>query len=216
MKRTVRVVGDIHGKLDDFEDLYKYSPKDETIQVGDFGIGFQGPAYMPVLPSNVKFIRGNHDNPAMCKVHANCIQDGTFRDDLNAMFVGGAWSIDLRFRTPGFDWWPEEELNHVEFGRVVERYELIKPDVMITHDFPRSASDKMFFDSGLINGKQYEYRTASYFEDMFRTHKPKLWIGGHWHFDVDMVIEGTRFICLNELSYLDFEVNDGVWDQIGA
>jgi len=32
-------------------------------------------------------------------------------------------------------------------------------------------------------------------------------IFGHWHSNADEVIDGTRFICLNELSYCDIDVN---------
>jgi hypothetical protein len=41
---------------------------------------------------------------------------------------------------------------------------------------------------------------------MFSIHKPDLWIFGHWHCDADEVIDGTRFICLNELSYVDVDM----------
>lgn len=41
---------------------------------------------------------------------------------------------------------------------------------------------------------------------MFEMHQPRIWLFGHWHFDFDGVIDGTRFICLGELSYRDLDV----------
>ena len=78
---------------------------------------------------------------------------------------------------------------------------------MVTHDCPLSVSEELFIKRGKsFSGGQYRTRTGTAFEEMFSIHKPKLWIFGHWHNNVDEVIDGTRFICLNELSYADIDL----------
>jgi hypothetical protein len=78
---------------------------------------------------------------------------------------------------------------------------------MITHDVAFSAAEKMFFSSGrpLYGQKKYKTRTSEALDTMFQIHKPKINFFGHWHFDADDMIDGTRFICLNELSYCDID-----------
>lgn len=38
---------------------------------------------------------------------------------------------------------------------------------------------------------------------MLEIHRPKVWVFGHYHIDKDFELNGTRFICLNELSTID-------------
>jgi hypothetical protein len=64
---------------------------------------------------------------------------------------------------------------------------------------------KLFFAEGRpLHGRgQYKTRTGNALDAMFAIHKPDLHIFGHWHYDVDEVIDNTRFVCLNELSIAD-------------
>ena len=64
-----RIIGDIHGKLYDYQSYSIHDFKGPTIQVGDFGIGFAGQYWHDQLvewqtanPQH-RFIRGNHDDP---------------------------------------------------------------------------------------------------------------------------------------------------------
>jgi Icc-related predicted phosphoesterase len=133
------------------------------------------------------------------------IKDGTIQNDV--MFIGGAWSIDYQWRTKGIDLFEDEELSYEEFNRLISIYETVQPRVMVTHDCPLSVSNKLFIERNKsLSGAQYRTRTGSAFETMFEIHKPKLHIFGHWHCDADEVIDGTRFICLNELSYIDVDM----------
>ena len=95
-----RIIGDIHGHIGPYINLLVDC--DASIQVGDFGYGFiNEPAERLVSDihesGDHKFIRGNHDDPAKCKVAPGWIQDGLVRNDV--MFIGGAWSIDWHLRT---------------------------------------------------------------------------------------------------------------------
>jgi Icc-related predicted phosphoesterase len=208
-----RFIGDVHGNKYELGLVLDNLPQDVTsvIQVGDMGVGFgQGDFWHESLEYaleqvNGRFIRGNHDNPAMCKTMKSWIQDGIIEDDV--MFVGGAWSIDRQWRTKDYDWWEDEELSYSGLNTLIGVYDYARPRVMVTHDCPLSVSEELFIKRGKsFSGTQYRTRTGAAFQEMFEMHKPKLWIFGHWHCDVDEVIDSTRFICLNELSYADIDL----------
>lgn len=208
-----RFIGDIHGYKYELSLVLHNMPEDVTaaVQVGDMGVGFgQGDYWHESLDDmltkvNGRFIRGNHDNPAICKTMNTWIKDGRIENDI--MYIGGAWSIDYQWRTKGYDLWDDEELSYEELYQLIGIYDYVKPRVMVTHDCPLPISEELFIKRNKsISGAQYRTRTGSAFETMFEIHKPKLWIMGHWHSDVDEVIDGTRFICLNELSYVDVDL----------
>jgi len=207
-----RFIGDVHGLKYELSILLDNIPQDVTsvVQVGDMGIGFgQGDYWHESLDDmmqkvNGRFIRGNHDNPSMCKTMKTWIPDGVVENDI--MYVGGAWSIDYQWRTKGIDIWDDEELSYEELERLIDVYTLVAPSIMVTHDCPLSVSNKLFIENGKsFSNKQYKTRTGMALEAMLEIHKPKLHVFGHWHNDADRIIDGTRFICLDELSYVDID-----------
>src|SRR6266699_1688850 len=108
-------IGDVHGKYGAYKRLIRSAP--DSIQVGDIGLGFRqwphggwrtNPPYDVMRGTGARFIRGNHDNPEVCRDHTQWIQDGLVQDDM--MFIGGAKSTDRPYRHPDFDWWADEEL----------------------------------------------------------------------------------------------------------
>lgn len=209
-----RFIGDVHGLKNELALVLHNIPEDVTsiVQVGDMGVGFgQGDYWHESLEDmlsavNGRFIRGNHDNPEQCRSMHTWIKDGRIENDV--MYIGGAWSIDYQWRTRGYDLWDDEELSSQEFYDLLQVYDYVRPRVMVTHDCPLSVSEQLFINTGKsFSGRQFKTRTGSAFESMFEIHKPKLWIFGHWHCDVDRVINGTRFICLNELSYADVDLS---------
>ncbi len=209
-----RFIGDVHGLKNDLSLILNDLPEDVTsvIQVGDMGVGFgQGNYWHESLDEllqskNAKFIRGNHDSPEVCKTMKSWIPDGLIQNDM--MMIGGAWSIDYQWRTMGLDLWEDEELSHTELNQLIDVYDLVRPRIMVTHDCPESVSLELFIKTGnsLAGTTQFKTRTAAALQTMFEIHQPDLWTFGHWHREVDEVINGTRFICLNELSYCDVNV----------
>jgi len=214
-------VGDVHGKWKSYRNLLDDIPSG-SIQVGDMGWGFPdhntyvvnkedrenvppGVSYPPeralhreMIEHSARYIRGNHDNPEMCKLHELCIDDGHTEDGM--MFIGGAHSIDKDYRIPGYSWWEDEELSYRDLGEMIAKYEEYKPDVMVTHDIPDTVARHLFpFYSK--NDPVNNSRTRSAFDTMFHQtdHKPKIWVFGHWHESVSINILGTDFYCLNEL-----------------
>lgn len=201
----IRFIGDIHGKLIDYLQIIENC--DKSVQVGDFGLGFGTKGAADFIDSMIdqmdgdhKFIRGNHDNPAECKKSKHWISDGDIRNGI--MHIGGAWSIDQEWRTAGVDWWHDEELSYTELDTLIGIYDFLRPKIMVTHTFPISAPrdhfGKRIFGEGC--------RTEHALQRMLEIHRPDVWIGGHWHLSFDGVVEGTRFICLNELEYIDLEI----------
>lgn len=214
---VIRFIGDVHGKYNAYKRILKDSPP--SVQVGDMGVGFMklrpdndvqyltNPPYDRMVAGNHKFIRGNHDNPAVCRKHSQYIADGTYWAPQRMMFVGGASSVDRALRTEGVDWWADEELSIAELNTIVDDYIRFKPKIMVTHDCPEEVAKAAFFDRhrGKLN-PGVSARTRQAFQSMFSAHSPDLWVYGHWHAPFDHVIGGTRFLCLAELEFRDIEV----------
>jgi predicted phosphodiesterase len=198
MVKIVRFIGDIHGHYKPYFELLSFSEM-PTVQVGDFGFGFGRhgdadyvDAYFDVIKNNEKdrFIRGNHDSTIEGSV----------------MYVGGALSIDKQWRTEGVDWWENEELTVPRLNDMLSIYEKHKPKIMVTHDFPEFFASTVMIPA--VNGsKGFPSRTRSAFDAMYEIHKPDLWIAGHWHKLVNVVVDKTRFICIPELSFIDVDVD---------
>lgn len=204
--------GDIHAGLNDFEASIRGNEEaDAHIQVGDFGFGFfNGRQTGHVLPRiceeypSMRFIRGNHDDPQAAAAHPAFIKDGHCEvvDGVKIMYMGGAWSIDHAYRTPGVSWWHDEELSSQALNDVINTYEEFKPDIMVTHDCPQFFSTKYMIQSGLClwGGKPviHKTRTAQSLETMYEIHQPRLWLFGHWHNNLVTDVGNTTFACIGE------------------
>lgn len=213
-----RIIGDVHGYKQELTALLRATPEHvtSTIQVGDMGVGFGQSDYWheslddALKSANARFIRGNHDNPAVCKTLSSYITDG--RVEGHSMFIGGAWSIDWAWRTAGVNWWSDEECSIEQFNQLLDVYSVVRPRVMFTHDCPTSAAIEMFQKRGLLLGgygaKLERTRTASALQAMYEIHQPDFWWFGHWHHTTSMKLGNTRFHCLGELDYIDFDIEN--------
>ena len=191
-----RFLGDIHGDFACARDACIDEAVDHVIQVGDFGLGFGREPAFDSFPSKLRFIRGNHDNIAVCRSYPGWIPDGEVEDivgDKKMMFIGGAWSIDRQHRTPGRDWWDDEELNDYEWEDMQKIYHSVKPTVMVTHDIPYLVREQTIQNQ--FNGIGYS-RTSYWLQKMFDEHKPKLWFHGHHHIAYQQTIEECLFVGL--------------------
>jgi hypothetical protein len=213
-----RLIGDIHGKFYDYQAHSIADFAGPTIQVGDFGIGFGQSDYWHESVNAFhrdgthRFIRGNHDNPTVCREQmVGCINDGNIEDDV--MYIGGAWSIDNPVappgwyrRTAGVDWWFDEECSDERFEQMFETYKFHRPRVMITHDCPAKVSYPMFWGSGFLSGPVYPNRTSEWFDRFIDAHEPEEWYFGHWHKTMAYKYGRTMFQCIGELDYVDVEL----------
>ena len=212
-----RLIGDIHGMVNDYKAYAIDKFEGPTIQIGDFGIGFGQGDYWHESVNDYhtrgghRFIRGNHDNPDMCKTMSGWIKDGTVENDV--MYIGGAWSIDNPAappgwyrRTAGYNWWFDEECSDKQFEHFFETYKAVKPRVMITHDCPGKVSYPMFWGSGFIKGPVYPNRTSAWFDRFIDAYEPEAWYFGHWHKTMAHKHGRTMFQCIGELDYIDVEL----------
>ena len=212
-RQMTRAIGDVHGKYAQYKKIIKGAAR--SIQVGDMGIGFKqfnhdgdlvwstNPPHADMVKHNARMLRGNHDNPDVCKRNSQWIKDGTVENDV--MYIGGATSIDKHHRIEGQSWWANEECSYNDLQVMIDTYMIVKPRVMITHEAPESIADAILSS---LNRTKFDdpSRTRQAFQVMLEAHRPEIWIFGHWHVDIDQVLNGTRFICLNELSWIDLEL----------
>lgn len=211
-------IGDVHGKFTRYKDILKTHKN--TIQVGDMGLGFPksvsrlydgvekirltSPPFDHMKRSGARFIRGNHDFPDMCKRHKFYIPDMTVEN--NMMFVGGAKSIDRIYRTEGIDWWADEELSYEELNRMLDIYEIARPEIMVTHDCPDEIVPTVALLCNYEIKKQFPSITRQAFDAALSIHVPKLWVFGHWHGSCDIQYKGCRFVCLKELEVRELNI----------
>lgn len=209
-KPFLRLIGDVHGKMEEYIPLAEQA--ENSIQLGDLGFSYH--ALVKFLdPIKHRVLGGNHDNYE--------VLDGRFHEQPphflgdygvhsvpgfgDFFFMRGGNSIDKALRTEGYDWWPGEELSYVDAAKALEEYTKVRPKIMLSHECPTSIID-MIAGFKTWNGEPIRpSMTANVLEQMFEEHKPLLWVFGHHHKFFDMVVEGTRFICLPELACFDFD-----------
>lgn len=208
MKPILRLIGDVHGKYTKYIDLALEA--ENSIQLGDLGFDY-GLVRSELDSKNHRVLGGNHDNYEE-DVQGNFIwQPAHFLGDFGVhsvagydfFYLRGGNSIDKDYRDEGLDWWPKEEISYSDGLRALVFYEVLKPDYVITHECPISVID--FVSGGkLFDGLPIRpSMTANLLEQMWEIHKPKFWYFGHHHKDWQSDLSGTKFQCLNELSYVD-------------
>lgn len=210
----IRFIGDLHGRYQSYLKIIEDADVKgiPTVQIGDFGVGFGPTPYETVGLDPVKhqFIRGNHDYPNLCLEMPGFISDGSYSHDNRILYVGGASSIDRMYRTEGVNWWADEQLTIAELEDILELAWNYLPEVVISHECPEFISDVI---CQVLRKPKYndDNRTRMMLQQLYHldvASKPKLHIFGHWHHDCDFRINGTRFICLNELSYIDIDIDN--------
>lgn len=187
------IIGDVHGKFDQYRQIVEAHSDSESIQVGDFGIGFGVEA--PVSPASHKFIRGNHDDPDAARAHKNYLGEWGMTAS-GVFYIGGAKSIDRDGRLPGSTWWCGEELGWEELRTAIDAFARWKPRYVVSHAAPVSIAQR-------ITHGTHRSTTEDALEEMFSKHSPRLWVFGHYHRPESIEQKGTRFVCLNELQTLE-------------
>lgn len=205
------LIGDIHGKWQSYAKLLTDNPADRSIQLGDFGWGFEPndsdraqkvEKAMNEIPGDHKYFRGNHDCPAECANHEFCLDDLHWEPDHGLMVIAGANSIDRDWRTPGFDWWPEEELSYDQLMEAIDLYEQRRPRIVLSHECPEDIVPYMFS----WYRKEYPSRTREALGNMLSLHQPDIWFFGHWHQTQIFHQNNTKFVCLGELDSMMIDI----------
>lgn len=208
-KPYLRLIGDVHGKMKEYIPLAEQA--ENTIQLGDLGFSYN--ALTKFLdPVKHRVLGGNHDNYEVVDDRFHN-QPPHFLGDYGVhnvpgvgdfFFVRGGNSIDKAQRTEGYDWWPGEQISYAVAMKAIEEYTKIQPELMLSHECPTSIIDMLAGFKTWDGEPILPSMTANVLEQMFEQHKPLLWVFGHHHKAFDMVIEGTRFVCLPELACFDF------------
>jgi len=222
---NVLFIGDVHGSFKTYEYLlFKMQHKGGgkgvacSLQVGDMGLGFirrgndgyekDGKTYAPELGPEHRFIRGNHDDPAICRSHPNYAGDWKFFKPPNLFVVGGGFSIDYYWRTPGISWWENEELTNRQKGQMLRFYKQYKPRIVATHECPTVVKKDIVTNPDKLKKIS---RTEAMLEEMYECHKPEFWIFGHHHQKKEMDVGGVHFVGLDELLHSS-KLNDCIYD----
>ena len=220
---TLRIIGDVHAKFQDYIALTKGC--DYSIQVGDMGFDYKP---LNIIDHNKhKFFSGNHDSLdqyySSPHVIESTITTGMNKDygtathgGLNFFFLRGGFSIDWKQRQKSFlmggakSYWDNEELSMEEMEMALWQYQKMKPDVVITHECPRSISqyvgDNKILEMFGYNPQRFTTKTSELLEMMFQSHQPKQWYFGHYHNNWASKINRTWFTCIDELNYVELEV----------
>ena len=190
----MRFIGDTHGDFNRYKELIQNVPC--SLQVGDFGLMRENDLKDIPTDPNHKFFRGNHDNPQLCKVHPCYLSDLVYLEKQEMFVMAGGFSIDKGKRIIGKDWWEDEELSWGDLYEAINLYTTVKPRIVVSHECP-TAIKPAAIGRSVFNPKiTYTSRTENALQTMLDAHKPEIWIFGHYHFKLDYVLDGTRFICL--------------------
>ena len=134
------VIGDIHGWTDRY--VNKVRDLEASVQVGDMAHNYS--RLVDLDCAKHKFIGGNHDNYDLYFDEPHSLGDyGTAKlGGVEFFFMRGAFSIDVAYRTPHKDWWPNEEMDTTPRANSLCRglQARAKPEIVITHDCPMAIS----------------------------------------------------------------------------
>lgn len=214
------VAGDWHGSFSQADKVIRFAKEqgiDTIFQVGDFGVWANDKPYLNQMQQLLKsfdielyFIDGNHENFNML-YEKKILDDGTryVRDNityiprgyrwewhgLTFLALGGAASIDKRFRVEGRSWWAEEYLTEED---ILTAQSGGPVDVMITHDSPfgapNSITDDFMGQLGAIkyfgqDALQYCTEHRKLLQRVTDVTAPRILIHGHYH----TAMRGTYF-----------------------
>ena len=203
----LRIISDVHGKIGQYIEITEGC--DYSLQIGDMGYDYS--RLDKVDPDRHKFFEGNHGHYPTLNQQPHNLGDFGLRNlgGEEFFFIRGAFSIDKKYRIEGVDWFQQEQLNRQQQEQCIKEYEIAKPDVVISHTCPSEVAkiigNPMVLHSFGFSPERFNTETQALLQDLFEIHKPKLWIFGHFHMNIDIQYRGTRFICKPELGFTDIE-----------
>jgi len=202
----VRVLGDVHGgdRIPDYIKLAKQA--EYSIQVGDLsGRDYQ---FLHALqPSRHRAFTGNHEvfdtsSEWYWRKMKHFLGDYGTIDIPHMPFIfymrGG---FSLNHKRKGLSWSEEEELGKREIDQAIILYSQVEPDIMISHEAPLSVvgdvSNPMVAHNHGYDHSVIRTKTSQGLQAMFEMHKPKIFIFGHYHINLQFKREGCLFVALN-------------------
>src|SRR5690606_8404466 len=98
-------------------------------------------------------------------------------DGVSFLSVGGANSIDRRFRTEGDDWWSQEQITDVEVQEAIRGGHA---DVMVAHDAPLGIPLDTA-DGWDMASRSYARESGRQLRKVVNVVKPDVLFHGHFH-----------------------------------
>ena len=192
----LRLISDIHGNLHKINEIRQSVHRyDLTVQLGDYGIGFGVNSTLDTIDSDrFKILFGNHDDfDALSKYPHALDRYGILEFAGEKIFyVGGAQSIDRDRRTPGLNWWTNEQLEYREVNDCLDLWEAncANIDLVLSHDCPINVGQSVlgFFPN--------ENTTNRLLYEIWKIKESKEWYFGHYHRIFNKQIGKTNFHCL--------------------
>lgn len=185
-------------------------PTDIMIILGDAGINFSGgwrdlhkKEFIASLPITLFCIHGNHEQrPATIlsyteqEWHGGTVyveeqfpsilfaKDGEVYDlnGMQAIAIGGAYSIDWMLRTPGRSWWPDEQPSDEVKGRIEKKLDQLgwQVDIVLSHTVPLKYEPVEVFLPGIDQGK-VDKSTERWLDSIEARLQYGKWYAGHYH-----------------------------------
>jgi hypothetical protein len=181
---------------------------DCSLQLGDMGVSWdEDVEALQNISMQHRFIRGNHDNPELCRTIPNFIGDWGYDEHTDIFWVGGGFSIDAAVRqrdmklkrVKGPIWWPDEEIAKKEHKKIREVYAKAEPRILVSHEGPPAVK------SVVLPWEHAKHRINSDTEgllyDLWCMYPPDLWICGHYHRKAEWNAGKTDFVVLNEMKF---------------
>jgi predicted phosphodiesterase len=216
--KNVLVMGDIHAEWGRVNILInkKHEEIGTILQCGDFGYwpnfhnksGITGTGVRYTFDNYglknkgipIYFCDGNHENhPALLEGdkeltnrNINYMKRGTYltlEDGRNVLFMGGAKSIDKKYRLAGHDWFPEESITERDIYALPD----VKIDIVISHTCPK----KFPITYERIGFHEFEDDNRDKLDYVLTKYKPALWFCGHFHKYQTGMTKGCRWTALD-------------------
>jgi len=222
VKSKVMVVGDIHGDWASLNTLITKKKPDIILQCGDFGwwptfSRIKSTLYREkewshtgVKPqeTTIYWCDGNHEDHSDLSKHKEitelykginyCPRGSTITlpDNRVVLFIGGAESIDRRWRTAGVDWFAEELINNDDLDKCLVHDRV---DIVISHTCP--------FEFHVVTKSVDKYNDPSQkaLSVVLDKYKPDQWFFGHFHKNQIGKRNNTYWECL------DYPRNGNKW-----
>jgi hypothetical protein len=208
----LRVISDVHGNIVDYKTILVEC--EYSLHIGDLSFDYE--FLGDLCHERNKVIPGNHDNHDGKRRYPHFLLNYGLVEHggIKFFYLEGGFSIDQALRREREQlqiwpktWWENEELPQDVLEDALRVYKETKPDILISHEPSRSIANKMGNNIILLkygyDPNSFTTRTGETLERMVNAHAPKLHIFGHFHINFDQVINGCRYICQEELGYLD-------------
>ena len=222
---NVIVVGDLHGDWAPLNDLINKKRPDLVLQCGDFGYWPSLDVRSPIMyhekrwklrgvkpaGTRVLWCDGNHEEfpcleqngmikemyPGVSHCQRGSI--AVLQDGRTVLFAGGASSVDAALRTPGLDWFPEENITQRDLDHMLSHTCV---DIVISHTCPAE-----FDVSGSSGSSAHKVRDSNRqaLSQVLKQYRPALWFFGHWHTFSQGEVDNTQWYCL------DYPRHRGQW-----